>query len=90
MRAWSRQLPRLAPADAEHGYTSDGRTEWETLLPGGTTLYVSGTVSNQGAFYLQFDAIVLLTAPADVLLRRIRNVDRRQRETFLAVTNTAG
>ena len=67
----------LAPADAEHGYTSDGRTEWETLLPGGTTLYVSGTVSNQGAFYLQFDAIVLLTAPADVLLRRIRNLDRR-------------
>lgn len=34
-------------------------------------LYVSGTVSNQGRFYAQFDAVVLLSAPADVLLRRI-------------------
>lgn len=36
-----------------------------------STLYVSGTVSNQGRFYPQFDAVVLLSAPADVLLRRI-------------------
>jgi broad-specificity NMP kinase len=35
------------------------------------TLYVSGTVSNQGRFYPQFDAVVLLSAPADVLLDRI-------------------
>ena len=35
------------------------------------TLYVSGTVSNQGRFYPQFDAVVLLSAPADVLLHRI-------------------
>lgn len=35
------------------------------------TLYVSGTVSNQGRFRSRFDAVVLLTAPADVLLRRI-------------------
>ena len=34
-------------------------------------LFVSGTVSNQGRFYPQFDAVVLLSAPADVLLRRI-------------------
>jgi dephospho-CoA kinase len=40
----------------------------------GPTLYVSGTVSNQGRFYPYFDAVVLLTAPAEVLLRRI---DRR-------------
>jgi dephospho-CoA kinase len=37
----------------------------------GATLYVSGTVSNQGRFYPRFDAVVLLSAPADVLLRRI-------------------
>ena len=37
----------------------------------GATLYVSGTVSNQGRFYARFDAVVLLSAPADVLLRRI-------------------
>jgi adenylate kinase family enzyme len=35
------------------------------------TLYVSGTVSNQGKFYDRFDAVVLLSAPADVLLSRI-------------------
>jgi hypothetical protein len=37
----------------------------------GTALYVSGTVSNQGLFYSQFDAVVLLSAPVDALLRRI-------------------
>jgi dephospho-CoA kinase len=37
----------------------------------GATLYVSGTVSNQGRFYSHFDAVVLLSAPVDVLLRRI-------------------
>ena len=36
-----------------------------------TTLYVSGTVSNQGRFYPHFDAVVLLSAPLDVILRRI-------------------
>jgi hypothetical protein len=35
------------------------------------TLYVSGAVSNQGRFAAHFDAVVLLSAPADVLLRRI-------------------
>ena len=35
------------------------------------TLYVSGTVSNQGRFYPRFDAVVLLSAPAEVLLDRI-------------------
>jgi len=39
----------------------------------GATLYVSGTVSNQGRFYPRFDAVVLLSAPADVLLRRIES-----------------
>jgi broad-specificity NMP kinase len=37
------------------------------------TLYVSGTVSNQVRFYPQFDAIVLLSAPAEVLLDRIEH-----------------
>jgi broad-specificity NMP kinase len=39
----------------------------------GRTLYVSGTVSNQGRFYPQFDAVVLLSAPAEALLRRIES-----------------
>ena len=35
------------------------------------TLFVSGTVSNQGRFYDRFDEVVLLSAPAEVLLARI-------------------
>lgn len=38
---------------------------------GEATLYISGTVSNQGRFYPRLDAVVLLSAPVDVLLRRI-------------------
>jgi hypothetical protein len=37
------------------------------------TLYVSGCTSNQVRFYDRFDAIVLLSAPADVILERIEN-----------------
>jgi adenylate kinase family enzyme len=36
-------------------------------------LYVSGTVSNQGRFYPHFEAVVLLSAPTDVLLGRIES-----------------
>ena len=39
----------------------------------GPTLFVSGTVSNQGRFYPRFDAVVLLSAPTEVLLHRIEN-----------------
>lgn len=42
------------------------------LLARHPTVAVSGTVTNQGLFYDRFDAIVLLTAPLDVLLDRIR------------------
>ena len=34
-------------------------------------LFVSGCVSNQGTFYPRFAAVVLLSAPADVLLERL-------------------
>jgi dephospho-CoA kinase len=35
------------------------------------TLFVSGCVRNQVKFYERFDAIVLLSAPADLILERI-------------------
>jgi dephospho-CoA kinase len=35
------------------------------------TLFVSGCVANQGAFYPRFDAVVLLSAPVEVILQRI-------------------
>ncbi len=41
------------------------------LAADGPSLYVSGTVENQGSFYDRLDAVVLLSAPADVLLDRI-------------------
>lgn len=45
----------------------------EELLdrPGGAPLIVQGTVANQGRFYDRFDAIILLSAPTDVVLQRI-------------------
>jgi dephospho-CoA kinase len=33
-------------------------------------LFVSGCVSNQGSFYSRFDAVVLLSAPLEVILER--------------------
>ena len=35
------------------------------------SLFVSGCMSNQGKFYDRFDAVVLLSAPAEVILDRI-------------------
>ena len=34
-------------------------------------LFLSGCVANQGEFYPRFDAVVLLSAPADVILERV-------------------
>ncbi|MFD2082664.1 shikimate kinase [Actinopolymorpha cephalotaxi] len=42
------------------------------LLAAHQDLVVSGTVANQGRFYDRFDHVVLLTAPLDVLLDRVR------------------
>ena len=39
------------------------------------TLFVSGCVANQGKFYPRFDAVVLLSAPAEVILARVANRD---------------
>lgn len=36
-------------------------------------LFVAGTVANQDWFYPRFDAVVLLSAPVDVLLQRIES-----------------
>ena len=36
-------------------------------------LFVSGSVPNQGQFYPRFDAVVLLSAPAEVQLERLRS-----------------
>jgi adenylate kinase family enzyme len=59
-----------------HGWvTSDGTWDeqrMDELLAGRADLIVSGTVENQGRFYDRFHHVVLLTAPLEVLLARVR------------------
>jgi hypothetical protein len=47
------------------GSGGDEERVQELLAEEGLTLYLSGTVSNQGRFYDRFDAVVLLSASAD-------------------------
>jgi adenylate kinase family enzyme len=59
-------------SDAEGGYVWREELIEELLARDeGATLFVSGTVSNQGRFYSRFDAVVLLSAPLELLLHRI-------------------
>jgi dephospho-CoA kinase len=59
-------------SEAEGGYVWDeGRIAELLARDEGRTLYLSGTVANQGRFYPRLDAVVLLSAPAEVLLSRI-------------------
>jgi broad-specificity NMP kinase len=41
----------------------------------GSTLFVSGCVANQGKFYPRFDAVVLLSAPTEVIVERVAGRD---------------
>jgi dephospho-CoA kinase len=59
-------------SDTEVGFVwREDRVADLLAVEAGPSLYVSGAVSNQGWFYPRFDEIVLLSAPAEVLLRRI-------------------
>jgi shikimate kinase len=42
------------------------------LLARHSDVFVSGTVENQGRFYDRFEHVVLLSAPVEVLLERVR------------------
>ena len=76
--------------DTDYGHWShwitfpDGSLDWvwrepeiENLLNRHRhgALFVAGTSSNQGRFYPQFDEVVLLSAPAEVILERIASPD---------------
>jgi thymidylate kinase len=61
-------------SERDYGYVwNEDRIAELLVAERDATLYVSGTVSNQGRFYPQFDAIVLLSAPPAVVLERIAN-----------------
>jgi dephospho-CoA kinase len=63
--------PGWTVEDPDGGRWWDEQRIAELLDAEGATLYVSGTVSNQGRFYDRFDAVVLLSAPAEIVLDRI-------------------
>jgi dephospho-CoA kinase len=63
--------PGWTVEDADRGQWWDEERVSALLAEEGPTLFISGAVSNQGRFYDRFDAVVLLSAPADVLLDRI-------------------
>jgi hypothetical protein len=71
---WREYREHVDPADELH------RGEWlwvedkiDRLLDSGDgrSLFVQGCVRNQSKFYDRFDAVVLLSAPPDVILDRI-------------------
>jgi dephospho-CoA kinase len=63
--------PGWTVEDDEGGQWWDEEKIARLLDEEGPTLFVSGTVTNQGRFYDRFDAVVLLTAPGNVLLHRL-------------------
>ena len=78
--------------DPEVGHRWDEARIAELLDEEGPMLYVSGTVPNQGRFYDRFDAVVLLSAPADVLLERVaarttNDYGKSQQEQELILTH---
>jgi AAA domain len=71
---WSEEVPCSDPPGWERVWRED---RIATLLDEhrGAWLFVSGCVSNQGKFYPRFDAVVLLSAPAEVVLERVAGRD---------------
>jgi hypothetical protein len=70
-RGWSEWAPLAdEPGGGEWLWVEERMTDL-LGLDDGRTLFVQGCVRNQVEFYETFDAIVLLSAPANVILERI-------------------
>ncbi len=67
---WSRWEPEARGGEGEWLWQEERMARLLAAEDAGT-LYVCGCASNQGRFADRFDAIVLLAAPAGVLLERI-------------------
>ena len=67
---YSEEVPSSGPGGFQQLWRED---RIEALLDGHDdgVLFVSGCVSNQGQYYRRFDAVVLLSAPAEVILERV-------------------
>jgi shikimate kinase len=71
---WREYRPYAEPVDELHRGEFLWVEEKITALldsDDGRSLFVAGGVRNQSKFYAHFDAVVLLNAPADVLLDRV-------------------
>lgn len=71
----ARRGHRTVATDVDGWESAVGRWDEDRmadLLDRHHAIVVSGTVENQGSFYDRFDAVVLLSAPVNVLLERVR------------------
>ncbi len=74
LRELSRRGYRTIDTDYDSWVLPDGTWDeprMSALLASDSFLVVSGTVENQGCFYDRFAAVVLLSAPVDVLIERV-------------------
>lgn len=62
---------RVPGADGDLVWDEDKIDQLLSNAPENRHLAVDGCVSNQGRFYDRFDAVVLLTAPIEVMLERV-------------------
>ncbi|MDQ0677323.1 dephospho-CoA kinase [Arthrobacter pascens] len=70
----SRRGYRTIDTDCDAWVLPDGTWDeprMSALLASDSSLVVSGTVENQGRFYDRFAAVVLLSAPVEVLIERV-------------------
>ncbi len=58
-------------SDGEWIWREDRVQEFLSSAGAGETIFISGCAINQGKFYPQFDDIILLSAPAEVLVERL-------------------
>ena len=76
--AYSEQVPCSDAGESQQLWREDRIKALLDAHDGGA-LFISGCVSNQATFYPRFDAIVLLSAPATVVLERVA---RRESNAF--------
>jgi dephospho-CoA kinase len=67
---WTKDVPLATGRGSERLWQEDKMAALLDEHVAGT-LFISGCVENQGLFYPRFDAVVLLTAPLEVLLARV-------------------
>ncbi|WP_223702912.1 AAA family ATPase [Sutcliffiella deserti] len=67
---WNEEL-ELPNGDGSEWVWNENRIDKLLTEHAEGALFVSGCVSNQGKFYPRFDAVVLLSAPLDVILERV-------------------